>query len=117
MQTYFRTTATVLRVHAHILMDFAKTGKTETAAVRPTTTAQALGRALTKYFADAHNINFHFFYCFHFPRVIAVPTRQVCELRVWVNPTDIITTMTPVAQKTDKPPKKGSLVCETHLGE
>ena len=25
--------------------------------------------------------------------------------------------MTPVAQKTDKPPKKGSLVCETHLGE
>ena len=25
--------------------------------------------------------------------------------------------MTPVAQKTDKPPKKGSLVCETHLEE
>ena len=25
--------------------------------------------------------------------------------------------MTPVAQKTDKPPKKGSLVCKTHLGE
>ena len=25
--------------------------------------------------------------------------------------------MTPVAQKTDKPPKKGSLVCETHLGD
>ena len=25
--------------------------------------------------------------------------------------------MTPVAQKTDKPPKKGSLVCETHLVE
>ena len=25
--------------------------------------------------------------------------------------------MTPVAQKTDKPPKKGSLVCKTHLEE
>ena len=62
--------------------------------------------------ANRHKTTFHFplsknHNSFHKPTVSSFSIRE--------NPTDTITVITPVAQKTDKPPREKGLMCETHL--